>query len=417
MKQTHIFNRPHGPIKPPYPFKNALWIVICLFFFCTYQPTCVNARQDSTCLNRIHPSDAVLMIAPEGQILLRQNETHTYIPASTLKILTALTAIHRLGLDYRFRTEFYIDADHNLIIKGYGDPLLTSEVLQEISGVIAGKITRFNHLILDNSYFVRKIKVPGVGNSTNPYDAPLGALCANFNTIFFDRDCQGRIISAEPQTPITPFARTKIRELGQEKGRYTFGHDPGDATRYAGELFLHFVKKKGIACTGETRLGMVQPEDRLIYTHQSCHSLKVVLKKMLEFSNNFIANQICIAMGVQIHGPPGTLEKGVSVISEYARDELHLTGLNIVEGSGISRQNRISAQDMILVLRGFRPYRQLLKRAGKILFKTGTLKGINTRAGYMDSPTEAPYPFVIFLNNGKGDIEGLIRCIEKQISH
>ena len=167
---------------------------------------------------------------------------------------------------------------------------------------------------------------------------------------------------------------------------------------------------------GEISLGRVRPEDKIIYTHQSCHSLKIVLKKMLEFSNNFIANQVCITMGAHIHGPPGTLEKGVSVISKYAEEELHLTGLEIVEGSGISRQNRISALDMIVVLKKFSPYRNLLKHSGKILFKTGTLKGINTRAGYIKSSTDAPCPFVIFLNNGNGDIEGLMGCIEEQIA-
>ena len=399
------------------PRKRYLIKYILLCALCSLYPSSLNASPDIACLNIIDPSDAILIAAPDGHILFKRNETKKYIPASTLKILTALTAIHHFGLSHRFQTKFYTDPDGNLIIKGFGDPLLTSEVWLELSEILADKIQRFNDLILDDSYFSQQIKIPGVEKSTNPYDAPLGALCANFNTVFFDHDSKGRVISAEPQTPMTPFAREKIAALGQKKGRYTFSHDQQDTARYAGELLLHFLNQRGVNNNGEICLGTIDPEDKLIYTYYSNFTLESVIKKMLEFSNNFVANQICIALGVHVYGQPGTLEKGVLVISEYAKEELHLADLDIVEGSGISRQNRISALDMLVVLKKFRPYRRLLKRSGKILFKTGTLKGINTRAGYMESSTDTPCPFVIFLNNGDADIERLMSCIENQIAH
>ncbi len=412
MKKIAVLNKKHYPVNPVDPVKKILWVAVILFAFGISQSSCLNASQDIPCLAGISPSDAVLITAPDGHVIYKKNEIKKYIPASTLKILTALTAIHHLGLSYRFKTEFYMDSKQNLIIKGFGDPLLTSETWLEISEALAGKIQRFNDLILDVSYFPQRIEIPGVGNSTNPYDAPLGALCANFNTIFFDHDSKGNIISAEPQTPMTPFALKKIRTLSQEKGRYTFSHDQEDAAYYAGELLIHFLNEKGVKHKGNIRVGSVKPEDMLIYTYQSSFTLEKVINKMMEFSNNFIANQICIATGVHVYGLPGTLDKGVKVISDYAEKRLHLKDLEIVEGSGISRNNRISAIDMQTILEKFKPYRLLLKKSGKVLFKTGTLKNINTRAGYIEKTPDALYSFVVFLNSGNPNIESVMKCIE-----
>jgi len=399
-------------VNPVCFFDRRQWFVLIVFFLFTVFPSLLYASQELPCLNRINSSDVVLVIDPDGRILYKKNETIKYIPASTLKLLTALSAIHYLGLNYQFRTEFYTDTEGNLKIKGYGDPFLTSEVWQEIADELTEKLPKFKNLIVDNSYFSKNLVVPGVGASTNPYDAPPGALCANFNTVFFDHDQKGRIISAEPQTPMTPFAQKKISSLVQKKGRYTFTHDQADAARYAGELFLYFLNKKGVENLGGIHPGLAAADDKLIHTHLSGLTLNEVIKEMMEFSNNFVANQICIAMGVHVFGPPGTMEKGVRAILDYARKELHMEDVILVEGSGISRKNRISPLDMKAVLERFKPYRHLLKRSGDTFFKTGTLMGIRTRVGYIETEARNPYQFVIFLNGKNSDMGFLMKCLE-----
>lgn len=374
------------------------------------------AGQDPPCLNTVTSEDALLVADPDGQALYKKNETKKCIPASTIKLLTALTAIHHLGLSYRFRTEFYVDSDRNLKVKGYGDPLLISEAWQEIAEVLSNRIQSFKDLILDDTYFSQYIRVPSVGRSSNPYDAPVGALCANFNTIFFDRDGQGRIVSAEPQTPMIPYAREKIRSLGLKRGRYSFTHDRRDAARYAGKLLLHFLRERGVESQGKTRLGTVGPEDRLIHAYRSSFTLEQALRRMMEFSNNFMANEIFISLGAQVYGPPGTLAKGVRVASAYAKEELHLGGIEIAEGSGISRKNRVSASHMLTILEHFRPYRHLLNRKDNLLYKTGSLEGIRTRAGYIEGPSEGPYFFVIFLNQLGSDVDALMECVKEALA-
>ena len=157
--------------------------------------------------------------------------------------------------------------------------------------------------------------------------------------------------------------------------------------------------------------GLVGPEDKLIYSYQSPFTLEQVIKKMMEFSNNFVANQITIALGAHVHGPPGTLDKGVRVIKDYAAGELGLKDVEIVEGSGVSRENLISAAEMKTVLDAFKPHRYLLKREGKMLYKTGTLKDIRTQVGYLEDGNRPPCSFVVFLNKEPSKMESLISCI------
>lgn len=382
----------------------------------TYISLAAAAELPSCLLHQISSRDALLVAGPDGRILYSWNATKKCVPASTLKILTGLAAIDHFGKSYRFHTEFYLDCDQNLKVKGYGDPLLISEAWQEIAKALAPKLQGLNDLVLDDTYFADDI-IPGVGSSTNPYDAPNGALCANFNTVFFKRDGAGRIVSAEPQTPITPLGRQKIRQLGLETGRYTFSHHKHEAALYAGEILAHFLKENGKVYQGNMRAGVVAPGDTLIYVYHSVFTLDQAVKKMLEFSNNFMANQILLALGAQVHGPPGTLAKGVDVLSSYCREVLGLSDVQITEGSGISRENRLSPLDMLTVLKRFEPYRVLLVREGTLLYKTGSLRGIKARAGYIENNSGSPYYFAIFLNSSHADIDSIVSCVKKSLHH
>ena len=393
-----------------------IWLAAILSGFFLFQSSISYAGQNLPCRINITSKDAVLVADPDGRILYEKNQAKKLVPASTIKILTALAALNHFGPSFRFRTEFYRDPFQNLKVKGYGDPLLTSEVLQGLADYLSTSV-RFQDIILDNTYFFSHINIPGCGNSTNPYDAPVGALCANFNTVIFRRDGKGRIISSERQTPMIPFARDRIRSLGLERGRHTFLDNSRDAARYAGELLLHFLRKRGVKSRGIIRFGPVGHDDTLIYTYESIFTLETVVQKMLKSSSNFMANQILIALGASVYGSPGTLAKGVRAVTYYAKNKLELQNIKIVEGSGISRQNRISALEMLIILEKFKPYRYLLKRNDNMLYKTGSLKGIRTKVGYIGGYPKGPYYFVIFFNRRNSDMNAAINCVKKAIAH
>ena len=363
--------------------------------------------------------DAVLVADPKGHIVFSKNVDIQLIPASTLKIFTALVAIHYLGPDYKFFTEFYIDRHSNLKIKGYGDPFLISETVVEmihhLSMRLRAKYGIINDLILDDSYFGVPTVIPGVNTSYESYDAPNGALCVNFNTVNFKRNKNGVYVSAESQTPLLPFILSRVKASQMDHGRIVLSSQRNEITRYAGHLFLYFLKKEGIRANGSIRLGRVQKEaDKLIYRYVSSFSLIQTLSKLLEYSNNFIANQLLITVGAKAYGPPGNLEKGVRAALIYAKNILEIDHVQIEEGSGISRKNQISARAFYKILNAFIPHYFLMRQTDKMYYKTGTLKGIHTRAGYIKKKNGELYPFVLMINTPGKSPEPMMDIIQRE---
>ncbi len=353
--------------------------------------------------------DAILVTDAGGRVLVSKNENRPLIPASTLKLFTALVALHTLGPDYRFVTEFYRDDDDNLTIKGYGDPGLVSEVLQEIARNLASERVRVNNIILDASYFAQPLEIPGISSSSEPYDAPNGALCVNFNTVFFKKE-NGSYLSAEPQTPLLPMVLGRIRSSKLNEGRIVLSHNQNEITLYSGHLIDYFLRQVGIEVTGKIAIGTVRPDrDHLIYRHHSPLTLSDTIAGLLTYSNNYMTNQILIAAGVRRYGPPGTLEKGVQAARDYAHKVLKIDDIHISEGSGISRDNRITARDMQKVLDAFEPYHTLMRSDGRQFYKTGTLHGISTRAGYIQTPKGSLNRFVVLVNSPGRSAEKVTR--------
>ena len=147
------------------------------------------------------------------------------------------------------------------------------------------------------------------------------------------------------------------------------------------------------------RLGRLNKSvDQLLYRYVSRFSLEQIISKLLEHSNNFTTNQLFITSGVEALGPPGNLDKGVTAALNYAAGVLQISDMNIVEGSGISRKNRISAWHMHRILERFEPYHLLMPREGREYYKTGHLHGINTRAGYIAGENDGLYRYVVMIN-------------------
>lgn len=361
--------------------------------------------KSSDILEQIGANDAIIVSDPDGKILMEKNADKKLIPASTLKLLTSLAALHYLGPSYRFSTEFYIDKDSNLKIKGYGDPLLTSEFIIEAAKKLGMNLKHINDVIVDDTYFKNPTIIPGVTKSLEPYDSPNGALCVNFNTVTF-KVSKGKYITAERQTPLLPFAIKRITKTSARNGRILLTSDQNEIALYAGHLISYFLEKEGIKRRGKIRVGAVDIKtDRLALKYDSPVLLDEIVSRLLYHSNNFIANQLLISIGAKISSPPGTLEKGVSALNYYAKDILKINDLSISEGSGISRENMIPAGSFLKILAEFEPYRYLMKHNGSEYFKTGTLSGVSTRAGYIKGRDGKLYKFVIMTNSNGNSAE------------
>ncbi len=381
---------------------------LCLFLLSFYfvqlgQPKTIHTEKLHDLHGLFGNQDAIIVADPQGRIIFSKNEDAQLIPASTLKILTSLVALHYLGPDYRYVTEFYRDEDSNLKVKGYGDPLFISEVLAKLANELAIRLKRefkeFNGLVLDDSYFKSPIIAPGIIFSYEPYDAPNGALCVNFNTVKFRRNLYGNYVSAEPQTPLLPFVLERIGESKLNHGRIILSSREHETSLYAGHLLLHFLKKEGIKTNSSISIGKVQQDtDKLIFRYASEFSLVQVISELLEYSNNFMANQLLITVGAKTYGSPGTLEKGVEATLAYIKSVLEIGNIHIVEGSGISRKNRISAENLYKILKAFEPYHYLMRKTDRTFYKTGSLYGVDTLAGYIENRNGGLYCFVVLTN-------------------
>ncbi|ACN16116.1 DacB [Desulforapulum autotrophicum HRM2] len=353
------------------------------------------------------PKIGYLVADSHGKVMDALNPDQAFVPASTFKLLTALGAFNELGENFRFKTKFFLGPDRTLKIKGSGDPLITSEILEksccDLASILLKKgVSTIKTLVVDNLFFEPDIQIPGTGGSTNPYDAGVNALSANFNTVSFRFDKHdGQLLSGEPQTPLLSFTRPRILASGLDRGRIVLSRI--ESRTYAGRLVKFFLEQKGIKVMGGVEEGQVLQQDLHIYTHVSPYTLAELVRQLLQFSNNFMANQIFLTAGAAAFSPPASLEKSVGALRAYASNTLGIENISIAEGSGISRRNRISPREMLKVLMAFKSHYSLMNHERDEFYKTGTLDGVRTRVGYFTGKNNSLFPFIIMINQqGQG---------------
>src|SRR3954454_12208924 len=245
-------------------------------------------------LAALAPSGLVLVMDEQGNELVAQNADKPFVPASVAKIATAWLALEVLGPDYRFETRFYLDRDRVLYIRGGGDPFLISEELAQLASALVAAIGKqpLRGIVLDASYYPSAIRIPGIEDTEEAYDALNSALAVNFNTIHAVR--QGKTVrSAEKQTPITPLAVSQFRARGpQGRGRISLTQDAAVGLQYAGELIAAFIEGAGGSVKSKISTGAVPNALEPAYVHRQSRTLSKILAGLLLGSNNYIANQV-----------------------------------------------------------------------------------------------------------------------------
>ncbi|MCB2262819.1 MAG: D-alanyl-D-alanine carboxypeptidase [Candidatus Thiosymbion ectosymbiont of Robbea hypermnestra] len=341
------------------------------------------AGTDAALSHALELPKASLLVMERGRAVISRQPDRAMVPASTMKILTALAAIRHWGLAHRFHTDFYLGKDGRLWVRGYGDPYLVSEELDRIVAALRTRgVRKVAGIGLDDSYFDSALTISGRSASNNPYDAPVTALAANFNTVnIVNRG--GKTRSAEAQTPLTPMARRFAQGLGAGKHRVSL-RQRARAVHYFGELLSAKLEQAGIPVDGDPRNGPVPARAKRIYRHHNSRELKFVLTAMLEYSNNFIANALFLKLADRGKGRPLDMSEAQRAFTRWVNRTFDWRGHRIADGAGLSRSNRLSARQLLEVVRAFAPYRELLpKKDARVRAKTGTLRGVSTYAGFV----------------------------------
>jgi D-alanyl-D-alanine carboxypeptidase/D-alanyl-D-alanine-endopeptidase (penicillin-binding protein 4) len=343
-------------------------------------------------------SDGVVYVVDEGgRPLLELGGDRAFIPASTLKLVTALLAAEYLGMDSRFQTRFFLQ-DGALVVQGQGDPFLVSEELDLIAAELKPLLPTdgIAGVLIDDSFFASGIQIPGVGASENPYDALNSATAVNFNTINVTRS-GADYVSAEDQTPMTPLAREVAQRRGVKSSeRINLSSDPAEVRRYASELIAAKLRGMGVHVGDGTGDAVAMGEP--LHVHASSKTVSESVGALLYYSNNYIANQVFLAIGAKVHGAPATLDKSVRVADAWLAAHPEFAGITMTEGSGISYDNRVTGPALAAVLTSFAPHKGLLRQKHDTPNKTGTLKVTKTVAGYLDTKHHGTVRFVISLD-------------------
>lgn len=405
--------------------------------------------------------------ARTGNVLVEKNPDVPLVPASTMKVVTSRAALAALKPDFAFVTEVLADnlkgsTVRNLYLRGSGDPYLVSEQLFALTREVrdAGLKEIRGDLIVDDSYFIPDKPLDEQEElGTRSYHAPYSALSLNFNSVritvhpgprpgeparvLVDPQSEYTLVKAAVETvegrraadlivqkECTPTGRDIIRVTGQigvkapSKSRYVNVSTP---SLYTGEVFKEFLLREGIRVFGKVVRGKA-PANAVSYVKFRSPPLTIIAYWLNKFSNNFMAEQLGLALGAAAYGPPGTREKGLSAIRKELLDLGVDEGLfALSEASGLSRQNRISASALVRVLLAAAAdfscsaeFTASLGIAGadgtlkekftdssmkrRIRAKTGNLRGINALAGYGLTREGTMVAFAVIVNSLKDGV-------------
>jgi D-alanyl-D-alanine carboxypeptidase/D-alanyl-D-alanine-endopeptidase (penicillin-binding protein 4) len=378
-------------------FRTRLWR-ISLLFLCavlSLQPALA-----SDPLAQIKEMDqASLLLQEGGRDLIALRSEILRAPASTMKLLTAFAALETWGRDHRFLTDCYRDDANVLWVKGSADPYLVSEELDRmVVGLQSKGVREVAGIGLDDRFFSPDVEIAGRSSSDNPYDAPVTALAANFNTLNLVRDGD-QVRSAEPQTPLTVTARRFGLAGGAGRQRVNL-REREVAVRYFGELLAAKLENAGVRVGGQRNIAPVPRNARRIYRHANRRTLAQMVEPMLKFSNNFIANALFLRLADSTGDGPVSMAGARRKMTDFARRRFGWREFSLEDGAGLSRGNQLSARQLVELLNAFAPYRDLLpEQEGNpnVRAKTGTLRGVSCYAGYVRR-AGAWAPFALLIN-------------------
>ncbi len=320
-----------------------------------------------------------------GKRLLARNPNKLLVPASNQKLLLAATALAHWGPAARFETPVFVDGPVDaqgvvtgtLWLEGRGDPTLVSESLWKLAEEIRlhGISQIRGGIGVDSSYFEAvQIHPDWEPVSLRAYHAPSSAFAANYSSYRIEISAAAE--AGRPATvTVAPFTsyfriRSDVLTIAQPgpleldlgplpdgsgervevHGVVPLAGKPKTYWRavtmpelYAASLLRTQLETQGVRVRGPIRIGRLPESARELLRFKG-EPVGQIIRKLNKFSNNFIAAQLTKALGAEVHGAPGSWKKGIRVIQAHL-DRIGSKGPRpvIVDGSGLSPRNRLSA--------------------------------------------------------------------------
>jgi len=386
-----------------------------------------------------------------GAVIEQRSADDSYAPASVTKAITGLYALSHLGQDFRYTTQVVatgpiVDGtvQGDLILVGGGDPVLdTDDLLDLARGVTSAGVRRVAGRYL---YSVGDLPQFRDIDPDQPvhvgYNPAVSGLNLNFNRVYFDWKQSGsgyrvqmdarsnqiqpvvRHISmqvVDRAAPLFSYKQEGQREgwsvakpaLGQKGGRWLPVRDPA---HYAAVVFASVARELGVSLPDPIRMTTPlthAPTDSVVAQVHSA-PLRELVKMMLKYSNNMLAETLGLTVAVSQNRPIASLQQSAGYMTQWARENLGMTRAQFDDHSGLNDTSRVSPADMVQALiqgqKKFPDYADVLKpikprtasgdldKSGqaRIQAKTGTLHFVTALAGYLQDQQGGQYVFAIF---------------------
>ena len=340
---------------------------------------------------------AILIYNPLTQdTLVCINHTETMIPASNTKLFTTATALELIGGDYLLSTKIMADDDNlsdgiidgNIYIKGFGNPTFSSDELESL----------VNQLYQSG---LRTVKGNVVGDDTY------------FDDVYSRDDWISEERANVKLPPISALVIDRNRTIvtKKRKGRYrnyfvNIENPPFFAAKTLKEKLISY----GVEVIGNPLSGQTNENTNLLV--ESSIELRKLLKEINKHSDNFYAECLFKTLGSVYSGQQGNSFFSTQAILNYIEDNsIYSIGTKIVDGSGISRFDQVTAGALVGLLekvyfniKQFDDFFNSLSIAGvdgtlrkrmigtpaenNFRGKTGTLNGVSSLAGYVTTANE-----------------------------
>ena len=374
--------------------------------------------------------------ANTGKSVYELNPRTPISPASTQKILTATTAFMTLGDDYKFSTKLYRNSNNEYTLKLGADPYLTSKDLDKIVKFIPKEQNAVNidaTIIDDNEW--------GEGWQ---WDDDLNPLMPKFSAYNLDKNLMEITISPgmrgypaeitqNVEYPITYINKTvtdkvtkyTIKRQNQISpdillidGKIQYDKSAivnipiNNPKKYFKMRLSEAIINQGISCSGIYKDVKVKDNDKLISLLS--HSISTAKKDIYKNSNNMVSETVFKIAGGVKSNCTGSFKNGLEMFNQFCREHsLDTTGIKLVDASGVSKNNLMTADFMTEFLLKVQGYlepelptagegtlsNRMLYLKGFIHAKTGTLNNISAIAGYITTKKNQRYTFCIMINN------------------
>ena len=407
------------------------------------------------------PRDAlsVLVVDVDGKAAPRASHRAgaAVNPASVAKLVTTYVALEQLGPAFTWSTPVYVDGPvnggtlaGNVYIQGQGDPKLVLErlwlLLRRLQGLGIQQIQ--GDIVLDRFAFETVAQDPGAfdGEPLRPYNAAPDALLLNFKSLVmtFVPDRNGRAlvqydpplagVQTFPSVPALPGdcgdwrAGLKADFSDPNRIRFAGGYPAScgerawpvayaDPKSYAARAIAGLWSEMGGKLSGQVRDGKAPAGVRPTFTVQS-PALAEIVRDINKYSNNVMAQQLFLTLSLQQKGV-GTQEGSREAIRSWWRERIGGEPPAVDNGSGLSRDERITAQQLgrLLQLAWASPLMPELlsslpvagadgtlrrmrgRSAGLAHLKTGSLRDVSAVAGFVHAASGRRYVLVAIANH------------------